>query len=416
MAFFSEIFFSTLIGKPVYTVDEHYYGIFRDFIVKRQNGNFIVTKVRIRTPHGQRVILPWSEVYSIEADPVSLKLKKHSEEIQPIDYDEDELRLKRDFLDQQIIDTDLHRVVRVNDLKIVAIQNELFMIAADIGIRGILRRIGIEQWVLSLALAFRRSLPNQLIPSSYIDPYPARVRHDITLTVAHQQLKEMHPADLADIIGDLDEFERASIVHTLPPDVMAKTLAELDPEIRKELLEKLKDETLTRLLEKLAPDTATDIVSELPKNRMTRVLADMKSSEARDIKELLQFKQDTAGSIMNPSCVAFVETMTVAESLAELRAKGDKMEQVFYIYIIDMEGALKGVASLRELILADPKSALSALIKRRPVSVKLAEHVDSIVKKFTKYNLIAIPVVGKKKKLEGVITVDDILPLLQEQK
>lgn len=414
MAFFSEIFFSTLIGKPVYTIDEKYYGNFRDFIAKRQNGNYLVTKVRIRNLRGQRVILNWKDVHSIEATPVSLKLKQRAEDIRPIDYDDDELRLKRDFLDQQIIDTEAHRVVRVNDLKIVAVGAELFMVAADIGLRGILRRLGVEQWALSLAQIFRRSFSNVLVPSKYIDPFPAKLRHDITLTVTQEKLKDMHPADLADVMEDLDNFERLSIIHSLPAETVAKTVAELDPDVRKRLLEKLKDEAVTGLLERLAPDAATDIAAELPKQRMYHVLSAMKIREAEEIRNLLKFKKNTAGSLMNPEFVAFPETLTAGEALAELRGKGAKAEHIYYIYIVDAEGILKGVISIRDLIFVDPKISLASMKKRKPVFAKLREHAKSVVEKFTKYNLIALPVVGKNKKLEGIITVDDILPLLKE--
>lgn len=413
MAFFSEIFFSTLVGKPVYTIDEQYFGSFRDFIVKRQNENFLITKARIRTLSGKRMIISWGDVHSIDADPVSLKLKKEADAIKVIDYDDDELRLKRDFLDQQIVDTENHRVVRVNDLKIVAIGGDLFMVAADIGLRGLLRRLGLEQWALSLSLAFRRPLTNVLIPSKYIDPLPARIRHDITLTVAQEQLKKMHPADLADIMTDLDYFERVSMLHSLPVDTMAKTIAELDPDVRKELLAKLKDDTVTKVLERLAPDTATDIASELPKYRMQQLLTKMKSSDAEEIRQLLKFKEDTAGSVMNTDVVAFRTTLTAGEVLEELRKIGDKAEQIFYLYIIDEKNLLKGVISLRELIFVDPKTKMETMIKRRPVFVFTKENVDEVVEKFTKYNLIAIPVVNRRRKLEGVITVDDLLPILK---
>lgn len=416
MAFFSEIYFSTLIGKPVYTVDEKYFGNFRDFIVKRVNGNYVITKVRIRNLLGQRIVLPWREVHSIEASPVSLKLKKRADEIQHIDYDEDELRLKRDILDQQIIDTENHRVVRVNDLKIVAVKDELYVVAADIGLRGLLRRLGMEQWALSIAQIFRKSISSVIIPSKYIDPFPARIRHDITLTVAQEQMKDMHPADLADIMEDLDNFERISIIHSLPTEIMAKTIAELEPQVRSSILSKLKDETLTRLLERLAPDAAKGIVAQLPRRRMQHVLATMKVTEAAEIRELLQFKKDTAGSIMNTEFVAFADNFTAGQALEELRKKGDKAEQIYYLYIVDAEGFLKGVISLRELIFAEPSAMLVSLIKRKPVYARLREHVDKVAEKFTKYNLIAIPVVGKDKKLEGIITVDDILPLLQSSK
>lgn len=415
MAFFSEIFFSTLIGRPVYTVDEKYYGNFRDFIVKRQNGNFVITKVRIRPVAGRgRVIIPWSDVHSIEAEPVMLKLKRKIEEINPIDYDENELRLKRDVLDQQVIDTKKSRVVRVNDLKIVAVKDELFMVAADIGFRGLLRRLGLEKTALAICRLFNIEFQNSFVPSKYIDPFPARIRHDIKLSVAQEQLKQMHPADLADVLSDLDNFERISILQALPPEVTAKTLAELEPGIRKKVLGKLKDETVTKLLEKLAPDAATDIVMELPKNRMRHLLNAMKITEADEIRELLKFKKDTAGSIMNPEFVSVPENFTVAEALDKLREKGGHAEQIFYLYATDAEGTLKGVVSLRSLIFVDPKTPVTELIKRKPMLVRSRAHMDEVVEKFTKYNLIVLPVVGKKGRIEGVITVDDVLAAMQK--
>lgn len=411
MAFFSEIFFSTLIGKPVYTVDEKYYGMFRDFVVRRQSGNFIITKVRIRTRTGARVVIPWSEVHSIEADPVSLKLKRKLKDISTIDYEDDELRLKRDFLDQQIIDTNANRVVRVNDLKIVAVQNELFLVAADIGIRGLLRRLNLEWVALWLAQIFRQTLANTLIPSAYIDPFPARIRHDITLTVAQDSLKKMHPADLADIMENLDSFERMSILQSLPVEQMANTIAELEPDVRKKLLSKLKDETVTKVLERLAPDAATDIATQLPKHRMQHVLARMKATDADEIRQLMKFKEDTAGALMTTEFVALAGTLSAHDALEHLRTKGGNAEQIYYLYILGPNEELTGVISLRDIVFVDPSVPLSSLIRHKPVYVRLRSHVDEVIEKCTKYNLIAIPVVGKKKRLEGVITVDDILSL-----
>lgn len=414
MAFFSEIFFSTLIGRPVYSIDEKYYGVFRDFVVKRQNGNYKITKVRIRTGKGKRVLVSWKDIHSIDTDTVSLKLKKKWHEVEEIGYEHDELRLKRDFLDQQIIDTDNHRVVRVNDLKIVAVKDELFMVGADIGIRGLLRRLGLEKFVLFLAHLFDYSLQNQIVVSMYIDPYPAILRHEITLTVTHEKLKQMHPADLADVMEDLDNYERMSILRSLPTEDMAHTVEELEPDVRREVLRKLEDKTVTKVLERLAPDTATDIASELPRYRMYRVLNSMKQANAEEIRELLTYKENTAGSIMNTEYVSLLHTATVADAIERLRMQGGMADHIFYLYIVDEDGILKGVVSLRQLIFVVPSTQLASLIKRRPIYAKIKDHVDTIVDKLTKYNLIAIPVVGKKRKLEGVITVDDVLPLLQE--
>lgn len=416
MSFFSEFFFSTLLGKPVYTPDEEFYGHFRDFIVKSYKENFIVTKVRIRTKKGERVIIPWSMVRSIETDPVSISLKKNAADIVTIEYDDTELRVKRDFMDQQIVDTAEHRVVRVNDMKIVAVQGELLIIGADIGIRGLLRRVGLEWLALKVASLFSKGFPHNLLASKYIDPLPARLRHRITLNVAQEELKNMHPADLADIVGELDQFERLSILQTLPIEQMAHTIEELEPEVRKELLERFKDDMLSKMLERLSPDSATDIVAELPQRRMRQVLNAMKSGDAEEIRELLKFKADTAGSIMNTEFVALPCRTTVARAVEELRKKKDQAAQVYSIYVVGPKDLLEGVISIRDLIFAEPNTQLSTLIKDDdPLFVRRKEHIDEVIEKFTKYNMIEIPVVGPKKALVGVITVDDVLPLLQEE-
>ncbi len=384
--------------------------------MKPYKENFIVTKVRIRTKKGERVIVPWSLVRSIETDPVSISLKKNASDIETIEYDDTELRLKRDFMDQQIVDTGEHRVVRVNDMKIVAVQGELLVIGADIGIRGLLRRVGLESLALSVASLFSKGFSHNLLASKYIDPLPARLRHRITLNVAQEELKNMHPADLADIVGDLDQFERLSILQTLPIEQMAHTIEELEPEVRKELLERFKDDVLSKMLERLSPDSATDIVAELPQRRMRQVLNAMKIGDAEEIRELLKFKEDTAGSIMNTEFVALPCRTTVARAVEELRKKKDQAAQVYSIYIVGPKDVLEGVISIRDLIFAEPNTQLSSLIKDDdPLFVRRKEHVDEVIEKFTKYNMIEIPVVGPKKALVGVITVDDVLPLLQEE-
>ncbi len=416
VSFFSEFYLSTLIGKPVYGLNEELYGVFRDFIVKPYKESFIVTKVRIRTKHGERVIVPWSLVRSIENDPISITLKKNIPDITTIEYDDTELRLKRDFLDQQIVDTAEHRVVRVNDVKIVAVQSELLVVAADIGVRGLLRRIGLEGTVMAIASLFKKGFPNTLLPSKYIDPLPARLRHQITLNVAQEELKSMHPADLADIVSDLDQFERLSILQTLPMEQMARTIEELEPDVRKELLERFKDDMLSKMLERLSPDSATDIVAELPARRMRQVLNAMKLGDAQEIRELLKFKEDTAGSIMNTEFIALPCKTTVARAVEELRKMKDQVSQVFYVYIVGPKDELEGVISIRDLIFAEPNTQLSSLVKDdEPLFARRKEHVDEVIEKFTKYNLIEIPVVGPKKTLVGVITVDDVLPLLQDE-
>jgi len=414
MPFFSEIFFSSLIGKPVYALDESYIGEFRDFVVRRRNDNFVITKIRIRKRSGDRIVLPWNDVYSIDTVPISFRLKKMDDAITLSEYDEDEFRLKRDMLDQQIIDMHHHRVVRVNDIRIVSIANELVVVAADIGFRGLMRRIGIESFAMSISRVFGYQLQNKLIPSKYIDPYPARLRHDIQLTVGQEDLKNMHPADIADIVEHLDMFERLSMIKALPPQVMADSIFELEPEVRKALVKQLKDEELSFLLRKMSPDEATDVVAELPHRRMHKVLDFMKGSHGEDVKELLKFKDGTAGSMMNTEFITFPGDMSARAALSNLRKNHKFAEQIYYLYIVGPDESLVGVVSLRELIFVEPKTQLAELVNYQPHYVLLDETVDSVIEKFTKYNLIAMPVLDEEKKIQGIITVDDVLSELDE--
>lgn len=413
MAFFSEIFFSRLLGKPVYTVDERYYGEFRDFVVKPKDGSFVITKIRIRRPFGKRMILPWTDVQSIDTDPVLFKLKKKADEIISLEYGDDEFRLKRDMLDQQIIDTNEARVVRVNDLKIVAVKDEFFVVAADIGVRGILRRLGLENLFLSMGRIFRFPFPNKLLSSKFMDPYPARVRHDIKINVAHREIQKMHPADLADVIEQLDQVERMAILQGLDPKTLADTMAELDPKIFKHVIAKWEDERLLKMLEKLPPDEAADILSQMPYRRIRKILKIMKPEDKSQIRELLDFEKHTAGSLMNPEVPVFHPATVVKDAIEMLRQKSSESDMLFYVYIADEAQKLLGVISMRALLFADPQTTLGNLMKQKPITIRRGDSIDTIIKRLEKYDLVALPVVDRQKILKGFVTVDDVLHELE---
>lgn len=413
MAFFSEIYFSKLIGAAVFDVAGEYIGQFRDFIVKAESGTFVVTKVRIRISKQERVIVPWDDVLSIEVLPiVLLKLKKKKEELQSTEYSEEECRLKRDLLDQQVIDTNNYKVVRVNDLKLIAVKDHVFVVGVDVGLRGLLRRIGWEKFGLIIAKIFHITMGEKLINARNIDPFPARVRHDIRLKTGHEQLIHMHPADLADVIEELDHFERMTVVRSLDTEALAETISELEPKVRADLLRRLKDATVKTVLEKLEPDEAADIVAQFPKARAKHLLENIKKKTAEDIKELAEFRADTAGGLMTTKYVAFAPNLTAAQALHELRAKAKDVEMISHTYLVDEQGLFIGTVALRNILFAEPETPLISLSASRSFAVRPSMPAKQALRRMAKYDLIALPVIDHKKQLKGIVTVDDALTII----
>jgi len=353
------------------------------------------------------------QIASIDLDGIHLK----DERLTPYHSDEYMLRMVRDLLDQQIIDAQGRKVVRVNDVTFLKLQQDgqdvLHVLEVDIGIRSILRRV--FRGILPPNLI--RRLQNGITPRSIrwefcnvLEPDPQR---RVRLNISTRLLEKMHPADLADIVEELSAEDRQGLISALNREVAAETLSEIDPDIKARIIESLKAEKAAEILEEMAPHEVADLLAELEERQSEEILDEMEPEDKQEVEELLEFGEDTAGGLMNTEFVSLPETETVAGAIEALKLNEESLDRIYSLFLVDAEQHLVGMVPLTRLFLASGDMPLSALIADPVVSVRLRERQDRIAEVFDKYNLLTLPVIDEDQKLVGVISVDDIVSVLR---
>jgi magnesium transporter len=229
------------------------------------------------------------------------------------------------------------------------------------------------------------------------------------LKVPQEKLAELHPADLADILEDMDRLESGRFANRLEISQLADTLEEVEADFQAHIIEGMSDEKVADVLEEMAPDEAADLLAELPKNRSDNLLDLMEDDEAKDVRKLLAFPEESAGGIMTTEYVVIPPKLNAEEAIAAIRAVGDDVEQVFYVYVTDDDNHLVGVFSLSDLVFANPKTPITDFMHRRVASVEIYDSQDEVARVIAKYNLLAVPVVDSDNRLQGIVTSDDAL-------
>jgi len=227
-------------------------------------------------------------------------------------------------------------------------------------------------------------------------------------------LNSQRPADLAELIPNLDEEQGPLIFEVLAEPLAADVLAEMDTADMLSLAEELDDEELSDLVEEMAPDDAADVLGELPEKQTAKVLELMEEDEAEEVRELLAHEEDTGGGIMTSHLIAVREEMTVTDATAYLREWADE-EEVFYIYVVDEGEKLIGTVPLKRLILSRQETLIRELTDREPIAVRTDTDQEEIAQIFSEYNLLAVPVVDDEERLVGRVTVDDIVEVMEEE-
>jgi magnesium transporter len=338
-----------------------------------------------------------------------------------VPYHDDEymLRIARDLLDQQIIDVTGRKVVRVNDVTMGihhdGFRDTLHVLEVDIGVRSIVRRLfqGAlrPQWI--------RRLQHVIPPNSIrwefanvVEPDPLR---RLRLNISYQKLEEMHPADLADIVEELSPDEREAIFETIDNEVAADALSEIDPKMQASILESLEPEKAADIVEEMAPDEAADILSELGEETSEEILEEMDSAPKTEVRELLEFKDNTAGGMMNTEYVALHDNAVVADAMAALKGNEELLDGLNTLFLIDGEERLTASIPLARLFLASGDTRLKDLASETLIQVPVKEKQNRVTELFDKYNLMTLPVVDEEGKLAGVITADDIISVLRQK-
>jgi Mg/Co/Ni transporter MgtE len=226
----------------------------------------------------------------------------------------------------------------------------------------------------------------------------------------------MHPADLADIVEDLGPAEREAIFETIDSEVAADALSEVeDPKMQDSILEALEPEKAADIVEEMAPDEAADILSELGAETSEEILDEMDSAPKTEVRELLEFEEDTAGGMMTTQYIALHDNASVMDALAALKGNEDLLEGLNTLFLVDADERLVAAIPLARLFIASGNSRLKDLATETLIQVTVDEREHRVTELFDKYNLLTLPVVDEDGKLAGVVTADDIISLLRQK-
>jgi magnesium transporter len=409
------LFLTEILGAEVIDVRQRRAGTVRDVTVRVQEPYPVVTG--LVTSRRREQVIPWSSVRSFAAATREVALRSSREEIEHSRADPGDVWLARDVLDKQVVDTDGRRVVRVNDLQLAESGGSMLLVGADIGLRGILRRLGLEKLAKSLARLFGRDLPMVLVSWDVVDAIApgdtegeAPASDDaVRLRISGNRIAKLHPADIADIVEELGAKERRAVFEALTEEIAADTLEEMELEDQVSVIEHMDAERASDILEEMPPDEVADILTELPEDRAQEILGLMEKEEAEDVQELLAYEEDTAGGLMTTEYVAVPDTLTAQDCIETLRRMEPDAESIYYVFVVDPEEHLQGVLSLRDLIVAPPDKPIREIMNRDIVTVRLEDGQKEVAAVLSKYNLLAVPVVDDEFRLQGVVTVDDAL-------
>jgi len=402
----NEIYLSSVIGRSVINSKGDQIGILRDLIMVPGEVFPEVSHIVIKARKGVNT-LPWSEVAlftHVVISTGSIKPKRLSAYIP----DDGDILVKRDLLDKQIVDVDGAKVVRVNDIKLGKLNQKLCIFSVDIGFRGLLRRLGYESFGERFAQAIKRDIPHSEISWEYVQPLEANSSR-LALNIARNQMNEMHPADLADIIENIPIQNIRTVLNTIDAETTGDTIYELEADMRNVVISQLNDEQVTDILEEMEPDEAADVLSDLPEDKALELLEMMDQEDAEDIQELLEHEEDSAGGLMTPDYFRLSSQITVGLALEQLKACADDVETIYYGYVVDADDRLEGVVSLKQLLMNSPETHITDVMEENIKFVHVDAEPEDMLETLAKYDLIAVPVLDSDERMAGIVTVDDVL-------
>jgi len=336
---------------------------------------------------------------------------------QPVPRLSDTLLLERDLLDQQIIDVDGRKVVRVNDVNLQWTEDgaatTLLIQDVEIGIRGAARRL-LKGLPAGTVNGIVNNLPSRLIPWSCVDLIDRDPARRVRLKIGQERLARLHPSDIADILEDLAPAEREAVFTSLPEETAAEALEEIEPKLQKELLQRMDSERAADIIEEMDPGAAADVLAELSEEESEKILEEMEPEERQDVEELLEFSAESAAGLMTTDFISVPRDSTVAEAIDALRQFEGDPNTITEIYLLDDEKKLDGVVMLPKLLLAHSDTRLWMLREGHTVSCSTHARDAEVAELFDKYNLRSLPVVNTARHVAGVIHAEQVIAQLRE--
>jgi flagellar motility protein MotE (MotC chaperone)/sporulation protein YlmC with PRC-barrel domain len=403
---------SELLGATVRDASGAVRGRVRELAIAPQDHPTRVAFLVVKTSDGERIIRP--EILTSAGATVRAATESSSwEAYSPSDG---LLLLKRDLLDQQIIDVHGRKVVRVNDVEMEStpVNSHLLLnvVSVDVGARGAIRRLS-KGVVPSFTLrALLERIPPRVIPWQYVDLLETDPARRVKLNIAYEGLEKLHPADIANIVEDLAPAEREAVFETIDEEVAAETLEELDPDVKISVVESLDKDRAADIVEEMDPDAAADLLGDMTEDQSGQILKEMQPDERREVTQLLEFGEHTAAGHMTTQFVSVRADAVADDAIEALKQFEGGYEAAATIYLTGEGHKLVGAVPLLRIATSSPAAPLVNL-SEEAVSCPADTPEAEVAALFDKYNLITLAVVDEHHRIAGIITADDVITMLR---
>ncbi len=235
------------------------------------------------------------------------------------------------------------------------------------------------------------------------------------LQEAKSILQPVQPADIAEAIEGLPEAMHALVFRLLPKTEAIEVYEYLDYSVQEHLIQELKSQDVRDIVDKMSPDDRARLFDELPAKVVNRLLEQLSPAEREATAQLLGYEADTAGRIMTPELIYLKENFTVTQAIERIRSQANVSEIIYYLYVTDTARRLTGIVSLRELVVSQPEQTMGEIMTREVVFVHTDTDQEEVAKLIQRYDFLAVPVVDKEQRLVGIVTVDDVIDILQRE-
>jgi magnesium transporter len=400
-----------ILGAETFDSAGNFVGRVKEMFIEPADQPNRVARLLLGRGQYRPIVARYDQIASVAPGRVSLTTDESALELyQP---NEAWLAVRKDLLDQQIIDTNGRKVVRINDIDLAEQRTngnvEMRITQVDVGVKGAVRRL-LQGLVPPMAI---RRLEAKLPPRSIrwefvnlIEPDPLR---RVKLRMSSQKLTELHPADLAEIMEELSPAERQGIIDSLPEETAAEAIAELDKRLQTQVVEKLDPEKAADILEEMSPDEAADLIASLPPETSKEVMEEMERHEKTEVEALMRYDENTAGGMMNTELVVVGEDATRGEVVDFIRFNEIVPDQLDNVVLINHYGALSGTVPIARLVIANSEQRMEELRFEPILSVRPDTSEKEVFDLFDKYNLRGLTVVDADNRPIGAITVDDVV-------
>ena len=394
---------SLVVGGDLLDPDGKKLGRVDDLIVRLGEDEYPPVTGLLATLAGRQVFVPADAVAEIEHGRVRMRVRRL--DLQPFERRPQEVLLKKDVLDRQLINVEGARLVRSNEIELARLDGWYRVVGVDTGLRGLLRRLVPRPLADSVGTT-------GFLDWAFVEPFTGHVP-TVRLRIPHPKLARLHPAQLADLVEQASHREGEEILGAVgdDPEREADVFEELESGHQQEFIEERTDAEIAEVLARMESDDAADLVHELPEERRDEIVRQLPLVQRRRVRALLGYDPATAGGLMSPEFLCVFSQATQREVLDRIRGSHTSPEALAWIYVMNAGKRLVGAIALVDLLRADPAAAVGE-IAGVPQRVRADAELEEVARLMTDFDLTVVPVVDAEERLLGVVTVDDVLELV----